>query len=223
MTPRTIDPDRVAEVEDRIIEAARDLLAQGGLDHLSMRHVADRVGMSATALYHYFDNKEALVDRVLDRAFRRFGKYLETAASVHAKGSLDRLHALGEGYLRFAIEHQAYFRVLFSIHREDPRRLDELPEGGGYRVLRQAVVDAIEAGNLRNAQPDVVALYLWSLAHGVMTIALACNIDECQEARTAGRPGTPVDLFHAFRSFVRDGIAASVAQESAAGPEGAAA
>ena len=52
MTPRIADPARTAEVENTIVEAARDVLAEGGLQQLSMRHLADRVGVSATALYH---------------------------------------------------------------------------------------------------------------------------------------------------------------------------
>ena len=51
---------------------ARDLLAEGGIGALSMRAVASRVGLSATALYHYFENKEAILVGVFDRAMDRF-------------------------------------------------------------------------------------------------------------------------------------------------------
>ena len=206
MTPRIADPARTAEVENTIVEAARDVLAEGGLQQLSMRHLADRVGVSATALYHYFENKDELVSRVVSRAFRRFGEYLEDAAQTQPKGSIERVLALGEGYLRFAMENEAYFRVLFSIQRDDPLRLEDLPEGGGFDLLRQAVVDAIEAGAIRDIEPDLMALYLWSVAHGVMTITLACRIEECHGADQTGVPETPLELFRAFRTLVRDGL-----------------
>lgn len=214
MTPRVVDPERTAEVEGRIIEAARDLLAEGGLASLSMRQVADRVGTSATALYHYFENKEDLVRRVLGLAFERFGEYLGRAADLHPRGSLERVHALGEGYLQFATENDAYFRMLFSIQREDPRALEELPEGGGLDLLRQAVEDAIEAGVMRSTSPDLVALYLWSVAHGVMTISLACRIEECHEANATGIPSTPIELFRSFQTLVWDGIKAPAERSS---------
>ena len=143
MSPRVVDPDRVAEVEASIVEAARDLLAEGGPARLSMRQVADRVGVSAAALYRYFENKEALVRQVIGQAFLRFGEYLERAAGTQPRGSLERVQALGEAYLEFATENEAYFRVLFSIQRDDPRALEDIPEGGGFDLLREAVEDAI--------------------------------------------------------------------------------
>jgi AcrR family transcriptional regulator len=220
MTPRVVDPDRTAGVEGKILEAARDLMAEGGLAGLSMRQVADRVGTSATALYHYFENKDDLVRRVLNRAFVRFGEYLERAAATHPRGSIERVLALGEAYLKFATENEAYFRVLFSLQRDDPRAIEELPEGGGFDLLRQAVEDAIEAGAMRPVPPDLMALYLWSVAHGVMTITLACRIEECHESTTDGIPSTPLELFRAFRPLVRDGIGSSAGVLSPVGSEG---
>ena len=64
MTPRLAEPPRATDTETAILVAARDLLAEGGLDALSMRAVAARVGISATAIYNYFTNKQALVRRV---------------------------------------------------------------------------------------------------------------------------------------------------------------
>ena len=206
MTPRTANPERAAEVEGTILEAARDVLASGGLDALSMRVVADRVGLSATAIYHYFENKDELVKRVVDRGFRRFGNYLQEGAASHPRGSLERIHALSEAYLRFAFENEEYFRVLFSLHRSHPQTIEDLPEGGGYGLLRQAVVDAVEAGTIRQTNPDLMVLYLWSLVHGLVTIALSCQIDDCPEFE--GVPRSPVELFQAFGELVRSGIRA---------------
>ena len=150
---------------------------------------------------------------------KSFGEYLAAAAERHPRGSLERVQALGEAYLRFAMENQAYFRVLFSLQREDPRRLEDLPEGGGFDLLRQAVIDAQETGVIRRTDPDLMALFLWSVAHGVMTISLACNIEECRGYRAANAPGTPLDMFRAFREYVHNGIRAEVAPASGGGDE----
>jgi AcrR family transcriptional regulator len=208
-----VDHERAAEVEGSIIEAARDLMAEGGLDRLSMRHVAERVGLSATALYHYFENKEALVRRVVEDAFRRFGSYLAAAAERHPEGSVERLYALGEAYLRFAVENETYFRVLFSLQHPDPRTLEDLPHGGGFNLLRESVAQAMEAGNIRAADPDLVSLYLWSVAHGIITIALACRLDECAGESVASLPSDPVEMYAAFREFIRSGIGVQVRPE----------
>jgi AcrR family transcriptional regulator len=196
-----------AAVELAILDAARDLLADRGPEALSMRAVAERVGVSATAIYHYFENKEALVRRVVDHGFERFGDSLREAAERHPRGSLERVRALGEAYLQFAIENEAYFRVLFDVHHAHQRALDDLPDNGGYGLLRQAVEDAMAAGTIRKTDPDVLVMYLWSLAHGLLMISMTCNIDRCPEFGPSGTGRAPVDLFRAFAPFVREGIA----------------
>lgn len=197
-------PGRSGETEAAILEAARDLLAEGGVDGLSMRMVADRVGLSATAIYHHFEGKQDLVKRVVEMGYQRFEEYGCEVMKRYPRGSLELLLALGEGYVRFAFENQAYFRVLFNIQR-DPRDVEELPAGGGYHVLRQCVVEAIESGAIRKADPDLVAHYLWTNVHGLVTLMLACNIQKCDCAAEASL-GSPVELFRAFTTFLTDGL-----------------
>ncbi len=116
------------------------------------------------------------------------------------------MRALGEAYLRFALENQAYFRVLFSIQHGNRLSLEDLPEGGGYGALRQAVVDAMAAGAMRAADPDLMVMYLWSIAHGLLTITMACRVEQCPEIGTQATSVSPVELFRAFGPFVGDGI-----------------
>ncbi len=207
------------DLEADILDAARDLIAEGGLDRLSMRAVAEKVGVSATAIYHYFQGKQDLVERVVKRAFERFGGYLERAMREHPRGSVERIRALGEAYIRFALENQAYFRVIFSLEAPDPRALEDLPGGGGYELLRQSVEDAIEAGNYRKADPDLMSLYLWSVCHGLITLALACRFEECSERGNV--PTSPLELFHALGPFVQAGVLSDEARVAAVALPGA--
>jgi AcrR family transcriptional regulator len=199
---------RHAEVEASILDAARDLLAERGMSGLSMRALAERVGITAAAIYHYFENKDQLIERVVDKGFQKFGAYLQSAAGVHPRGSLERVRAIGEAYLKFALENQSYFRVLFSLQRDQGHTLDDLPEGGGYGMLRRAVVDAIEAGTMRGTDPDLMVMYLWSVAHGLLTISMACQIDRCPEFRSDRGGFAPVDVFRAIGPLVLHGITA---------------
>ena len=209
---------RAEQLPDAILRIARDVLAVHGLDALSMRSVADKAGVSATAIYHHFESKQALVEEVVSRGYRRFGDYLEAAIAPHPKGSIERLAAIGEAYIRFALENQEYFRVIFGIRSHTPRSINELPGGGGYFVLRQCVVDAMEAGTIRcDAEPDVVVHLLWSVAHGLVTLELACGITNPEAEGCPGEgKGSPIDLFRAFRRFVENGIAADPGRSAAA-------
>jgi AcrR family transcriptional regulator len=205
-------------VEQSILNAARDLLAEGGQEGLSMRQVADQVGVSATAIYHYFDGKQDLVNRVVLGAFERFGEYLRGAMSSHPEGSVERIAALGEAYLRFALENEAYFRIMFSMQARDHAVLEQEREGGGYHLLRQAVADAIDAGTIKRldasklsslrspvgheSYADLVSIYLWSTVHGLMSLALCGASSRCC---VAGAPSV-VDLYRAITPFIVHGI-----------------
>lgn len=195
------------EHEVAILEAARDLIADGGFEALSMRAVAERVGVSATALYHYFQNKQALVDRVVRSAFERFAASLEAAARREPAGSLERVAALGEAYIQFALEHEAYFRVIFGMLR-DPRSIEELPAGGGYPLLRRCVEEATASGAMRPADPDLVAHFLWATVHGVVTLSLAFRLRGCEGCRGETGQTSPLELFRAFGPFIRQGLEA---------------
>lgn len=196
---------RSAETEAAIIEAARNIVAENGSSALAMRTVAERVGLSATAIYRYFDGKDDLLGRVVRLGYERFGQYLTEAAEQHPAGSLERLFALGDAYVRFAFENQEYFRVLYNMQKR-PRNLEELPGSGGYDLLRGCVVEAMEAGNLRAGDPDVVAHYLWMSVHGLVTLTLACNIECAECAMLKDPPNEAVELFRGFVPFLTDGL-----------------
>jgi AcrR family transcriptional regulator len=216
------DKSRAESVQSEaaILDAARDILATRGVEGLSMRQVADQVGVSATAIYHYFDGKQDLVNRVVLSAFQRFGSYLHEAMESHPKGSVERIVALGEAYIRFALENQAYFRVMFSIAPEDRAALEELPDAGGYHLLRTAVAEAVEVGTIRDtdaevlaalgeigmparSHADVLSMFLWSTVHGLVTLALCGAADRCQVEGMS----SVLDLYKAFDPFFGEGVA----------------
>ena len=204
MSTRIASPDRAAETEAAILQAARDLLAEGGLEVLSMRGVAKRVGVSATTIYNYFENKRELVHRIVMQGFERFDVYLREAAARAPQGSAERVYALGEAYIRFAMENREYFKVLFTIQGEQPREMEELPESGGYYLFRQTVVEAMESGAFRRSDPDLVVIYLWAHVHGLVTLSLACNLG--QHCTREEEPVGAAELFASLRDFVMRGL-----------------
>jgi AcrR family transcriptional regulator len=204
------NPAGPGETETAILAAARDILAEGGLDALSMRAVAARVGTTPTAIYHYFDSKDDLVGQVVAHGFQQSETHLWRAIERFPVGSIDRLAALGEAYIRFAIEHRPYFTIIFGIGSDEPRRLDDVPGQGGYGVMRKCVVDAMEMGTIRQGDPDTVVLYLWSIIHGLATIALACDFESMLDGTAIDVPegdSIPRHLYRQFRQFIEHGLA----------------
>jgi AcrR family transcriptional regulator len=203
-------PVRTVSTLKRIVDSTRFLLARRGYDALSMRAVAGRSGISVGAIYRHFAAKEALVDYVMEETLREFELRLLRAVSSLPVGSFERIAALGAEYICFALEHEEHFKVLFTRMRPSARRLSEIPGQGGYDVLRRCVVEAIESGCIRDADPDLVAFFLWSRVHGIVMLLWACDF-----RATLPIPAdqlTPLGLFEATREFIFSGLG-SVAGE----------
>ncbi len=189
-----------------IVEATRSLLVERGYANLSMRDVADKVGITAAAIYRHFPNKDALVDFVVSDTLREFELQLLRAIAPLPVGSFERIAALGSAYIRIATEHEEQFKVLFTRIGQQPRKLADFPGQCGYHVLRQCVAEAIEAGTVREADPDLVAFFLWSRVHGIVMLLLACDFGDTLPANIGDM--TPENLFTLTRDFVVGGLQA---------------
>jgi len=171
-----------------------------------MREVAAGAGITPAAIYRHFPNKDALVDFVVNDTLREFELHLLRAIAPLPVGSYERLLALGSAYIGVATEHEAQFKILFTRIGDRPRKLADFPGQWGYKVLRQCVVEAIEAGVLREMDPDLASFFFWSRVHGIVMLLLACDFSETLPAEIGEL--TPENLFTATRDFVVSGLKA---------------
>ena len=168
-----------------------------------MRAVAQGSGVTAAAIYKHFRNKTALVDHVVGLSFGNYDRSLLEAIAPLPVGSFARLAALGEAYIRFALENEEEFKVLFMPLRGGRRKLADVPGEGGYSILRRCVVEAMAAGSIRGDDPDLVSFYLWSRVHGIVMLLLACDLSEVM---VGGGDAGSLDLFGLTRPVVIDGL-----------------
>ncbi|GAA0488719.1 TetR/AcrR family transcriptional regulator [Streptomyces stramineus] len=149
-TPRT---SRAAQ----IVAAARDLLEERGRDELTMRALAERLGIRAPSLYKHFRNKEAVETALVEDGLAEMGAALHTA--LRKASALDRVPALLAAYRRHALAHPGLYRLSTT---------GPLP--------REALPDGLEewAGSpffLATEDPHL-AQALWSYAHGMVDLEL---------------------------------------------------
>ena len=140
-------PGRTAafdETRGRILDAATRLFAQRGYDATGLRLVADEVGLTSAALYHYFASKEALMDALIDRSTEGPRAGVGAAGSEADLRSL--LMALGGGFFRGAGRpeaKQALEVVFLAAHRRPEwadrylgRLVDPTEEGAAAAIAR---------------------------------------------------------------------------------------
>lgn len=194
-----------ADTFRRIVKSARTLLAEVGQNNFSMREVADRAGITAGAIYRHFDGRAELIDHVVRTAFDSYELELTRAISAHPVGSFARLVAMGNKHMELARTHSEEFKILYSTSGS-PRKLSDLPHRGGYDLLRQCIVEAMESGAMRRGDPDLTAFFLWTRVHGIVMLLLACDFSE--EPLATDEPLTPERAFAMTRSLALYGIAA---------------
>lgn len=174
------------DTRTRIIEAARDLYLTEGLAGLSMRGIGQAVGLSAAAVYRHFAGKEALLVAVCEEGFRLFSEHL--FAGLRGTSPRDRLLETGRGYLRFALAHPGYYRVMFldatqglgyqAIGVENRHRTST-----SFLFLVDRVRECIAAGLLRKGEPEMLAAMIWASVHGVASLRVVGELSHLDEAQ----------------------------------------
>lgn len=162
------------ELRQAILQAAGELLIEGGYRGFSLRQVAERIGYSPTTIYLHFRDKDELVFAVVDEAFDLFLRDLEAAARAESD-PIAVLRALGRAYVRFGLTHPVQYRLMF-MERPDffdqARAGDSKPRGASFLVLQSAVQRAIEAGALRVQDAYAASIVYWATVHGVVALAI---------------------------------------------------
>jgi AcrR family transcriptional regulator len=145
------------------------LLGERDAEALSLREVARKVGVSATAVYRHFPDKEALMNALAQEGLARLAAAQHAAADA-AGGGEEGFAATGRAYVRFALANPALFRLIFTtprLSRSSP--LGEQSEAMAFLRANAAAAVGREGGS-REAM--VRAVSAWALVHGLAMLML---------------------------------------------------
>lgn len=150
-----------------------DLLAEtGDEDAVSLRAVAERVGVSVPSIYLHFADKKALLDAVCAEVFAALDVRLREAGAAGVD-PFDALRRQGNAYVHFALENPEHYRiVMMKEHEAGPQAPDVLIASGAFGYLVESVGACIEAGVLAGDAVEL-ALGLWAATHGVAALLVA--------------------------------------------------
>jgi AcrR family transcriptional regulator len=171
-----------ASPRERLLQAAREVVADDGLEGLTLRAIARRAGVSHGAPLRHFASLAALLAAVAADGFTRLTAAIdahlsEVDAAAEAEGTpLDprrRLAAAGRAYVDFALADPGVFSVTFRPERVDVDDLDY--QLRGFASFRQLVdlVEAAQAAGWRTEEPSgELAAVLWAHVHGLAVLVL---------------------------------------------------
>lgn len=164
---------------EEILQAAKELFLEQGYDSTTIRKIADRVGVSAPALYLYFQDKEQMMLALCDQTF---GHLIESVGEIEKSVAepRDRIRQFGEAYLRFGLKHPDEYRLIFlgsnvpeSVRKVGHRMPTDDPTRPGvngsivFQRLVSVLVEAEASGLKLNYPADTCAELCWMGMHGL--------------------------------------------------------
>jgi AcrR family transcriptional regulator len=145
-----------------------------------MRKIAREIDYSATSIYLYFDNKDALLHALIHEGMMQLYERLEETAQQHPDEPVDRLEALCNSFIRFGLDNPEYYEIMFQLR---PERMERYP-AEKYRQARQnleffsdALAQGVEAGVFEVEDPRVSTSTIWAALHGTVSLILAERVD----------------------------------------------
>jgi AcrR family transcriptional regulator len=169
-----------------LIDEALRTIDKLGAEALTLRGVGDALGVSRTALYRHFSDKQALVAAVAGEGFRTLRLALVDAWEKNDRGQAG-FEAMGDAYLQFAVAHPSHYRVMFGrfvdsgVH--DPELIEE--GEGAFRALVDALIELQREGLARADDPVLQARFVWSVTHGIAMLVIDGRLGDGDASGTA--------------------------------------
>jgi AcrR family transcriptional regulator len=171
-------------LRDAIVAAAMRMVADDGVTEFTIRKVADRLGVTHSAIYHHFEDRTAMLAAVAELALHQVADSASTSSSMDA---LERFRAIGAAYVKFALDHPHLYEAIFLSSR-DPYPGLVAARARLFGLMRAAIVACQGEGIVRDGSPDEHTLFCWSAVHGLASLVTEGQTDALD------LPTDPVEL-----------------------------
>ena len=180
-------------LKESLVSTALEMLNEEGLEAITLRELASRLGTSRSAIYRHFSGKEALMRAVILEGFTKLDDAIAPYFEHTEMPLLERFHQMGNAYTNFATSNPNLYRLLFgadmSVAREevcqeerpdlhkllnnqaDKTIVASEPEDAFHRLVK-IIVEAQAQKVFKERDPVLLATTIWSLLHGLSMLAI---------------------------------------------------
>lgn len=183
MPPKPKTEQAREQLRTLIIDHARDLFVSKGVEAVTMREIAKRIGYSATSIYLHFADKEALLRAICDTDFLKLATALKEILAI--ADPIERMVAFGQGYARFALSYPNHYRLMFMTphlpYTPSQTALQQNnAEQDAYFQLKMVINDVYLAGGFKDTMQDaeLIAQTVWAGIHGVCALQIIMAEDD---------------------------------------------
>ncbi len=155
------------ELRRTILDAARDAFGRGGYESVSMRSLAEALGVSHGSIYVYFKDKDEIFDALVTESFDQLAASLRR---MPGKGGdpVRFLRRAGRKYVEFGLENPGAYEFAFILRRPGGTHKPH----AAYGYLRAAVQRCIDAKRFRIRNVDAASQALWAAVHGITSLLI---------------------------------------------------
>ncbi len=182
------------DLHDALVEEALRLIARRGVESFSLREAARALGVSPTAAYRHFADKDALLGAVAGEGFARLAAAMEQAVARlkapagSAAHAVAAMVAVGEAYVDFALRHPSHFRVMFGPWLKHAAECEPALGSTGksaYEMLVDALDALVASGAIAPEARSGAEIGAWAGVHGFASLAMDGTLDLPPDERAA--------------------------------------
>lgn len=160
------------DLKEALVQAAYELVSKNGAENFALADACRLAGVSTAAPYKHFRDRNEVLELVIERALDEMDRQLMAAVEKAGTGTLAGIVAMGHAYLRFAVDEQRLFRLMFG---QNPvlKKAEGVGEDGAKcfgHVIEQIGIYC--ARNNVAGDPMAIAVRLWTFVHGAASLLI---------------------------------------------------
>jgi AcrR family transcriptional regulator len=188
----TQKPYHHGDLRQEILCAARELLEANNIASLSLRAVSKQVGVSHTAPYRHFKDKESLLAGIAGVGYDELAKQLTEAVEAHPDDPAAQLQEAGHRYVQLGLNSPQCTQLMFSGILPCDDTYPELRASGdmAFDGLKTIIEEGQTSGVFKKGDVELLALTAWSGIHGLSLLLIGGNLPEFLTMPTDTRPLT---------------------------------
>jgi len=178
----------------KLLETAIDIIREEGVEAVTLRALAARIGVSHAAPYRHFASKRALLAAIATEGFRLMLDSQREWLDQSGADPLSQVRATGIAYIDFAQKFPEHFRIMFGREVGPRNKFPELQAASTptFMAVVEGVRECQAAGIMRTDSATNIAMMLWAAVHGLTILAMDKQIplrlgDDREMVRSVGR------------------------------------
>jgi len=160
------------DLKEALVQAAYQLVSKNGAENFALADACRLAGVSTAAPYKHFRDRNEVLELVIERALDEMDRRSMAAVEKAGAGTLAGIVAMGHAYLRFAVDEQRLFRLMFGQHPvlKQAKTVEENGAKCFGNVIEQVSIYC--ARNGVDGDPSVIAVRLWTFVHGAASLLI---------------------------------------------------